>query len=544
MTPAYDLSRRLAAEALGTAFLVATVVGSGIMAESLTRDVALALLGNTIATGAMLVVLITILGPISGAHFNPAVSMVFALRRDLPAGEAGLYICAQIVGGIAGTIAAHLMFALPVIAPSLKVRTGGAQWFSEFVATFGLVATILAGVRFQRNRRALAGRSLHHGGLLVYGVDVVCQSRRRHRAIAHQHLFRNSSGGSAGLHRRGNCLALPVPGADELAAAWTGDGCACARRQRPSYDRHDLSQPGLRHVPQHAGDDPAKRRRADRDRISETSARPRTAGRAGRRHGHLGARCCCVRKERPIAELGLGDPKWSDDELIDFMLAHPILINRPIVVTPKGVKLCRPSEAVLDILPNPRDRPLRQGGRRGDRCAPDLTRSSEHRRSASPFRTRSSAKRRRSGIGRASCCCMARCASGRSAGSLTQEAARLLERFGAETRIFDPSGLPLPDDAPAEHPKVQELRALSAWSEGQVWCSPERHGAMTGIMKAQIDWIPLSIGAVRPTQGRTLAVMQVSGGSQSFNAVNQLRVLGTLDADDHDPEPVVGGQGV
>ncbi len=108
----------------------------------------------------------------------------------------------------------------------------------------------------------------------------------------------------------------------------------------------------------------------------------------------------------------------------------------------------------------------------------------------------------------------------------TVEAARLLQTFGAETRIFDPSGLPLPDDAPASHEKVQELRELSTWSEGQVWCSPERHGAMTGIMKAQIDWIPLSVGAVRPTQGKTLAVMQVSGGSQSFNAVNQLRVLG------------------
>jgi len=108
----------------------------------------------------------------------------------------------------------------------------------------------------------------------------------------------------------------------------------------------------------------------------------------------------------------------------------------------------------------------------------------------------------------------------------TMEAARLLEAFGAEVRIFDPSGLPLPDDAPVSHPKVQELRELSAWSEGQVWCSPERHGAMTAIMKAQIDWIPLTIGAVRPTQGKTLAVMQVSGGSQSFNAVNQLRVLG------------------
>lgn len=109
---------------------------------------------------------------------------------------------------------------------------------------------------------------------------------------------------------------------------------------------------------------------------------------------------------------------------------------------------------------------------------------------------------------------------------LTFEAARLLQRLGCETRIFDPSGLPLPDDAPDTHPKVQELRELVAWSEGQVWCSPERHGAMTGIMKAQIDWIPLNSGAVRPTQGKTLAVMQVSGGSQSFNAVNQMRVLG------------------
>ncbi|HJE27667.1 MAG TPA: arsenical resistance protein ArsH [Pseudomonas nitrititolerans] len=109
---------------------------------------------------------------------------------------------------------------------------------------------------------------------------------------------------------------------------------------------------------------------------------------------------------------------------------------------------------------------------------------------------------------------------------LVEEAARLLEHFGAETRIFDPSGLPLPDDAPVEHPKVQELRDLMQWSEGQVWCSPERHGALSAVFKAQIDWIPLALGAVRPTQGKTLAVMQVCGGSQSFNVVNQLRVLG------------------
>ncbi len=109
---------------------------------------------------------------------------------------------------------------------------------------------------------------------------------------------------------------------------------------------------------------------------------------------------------------------------------------------------------------------------------------------------------------------------------VVEESARILEILGCETKIFNPSGLPLPDDGDETHPKVQELRELMTWSEGQVWCSPERHGSMTSIMKAQIDWVPLQIGAVRPTQGKTLAVMQVEGGSQSFNVVNQLRILG------------------
>ena len=120
------------------------------MAETLTKDAGLALLGNTLPTGAILVVLITILGPISGAHFNPAVTLVFALKRDLRPQETGLYMLAQIIGGIAGTFAAHLMFGLPMLETSLKVRTGGAQWFAEWVATFGLVVTILAGLRFAR----------------------------------------------------------------------------------------------------------------------------------------------------------------------------------------------------------------------------------------------------------------------------------------------------------------------------------------------------------------------------------------------------------
>ena len=147
---AFDLPRRLAAEALGTGLLVATVVGSGIMAESLTKDMAVALLGNTLPTGAILVVLITILGPISGAHFNPAITLVFALKRDLALRDALLYVAAQVAGGMAGTMIAHAMFAMPLWEASLKMRTGGAQWLAEGVAAFGLVATILAGIRFER----------------------------------------------------------------------------------------------------------------------------------------------------------------------------------------------------------------------------------------------------------------------------------------------------------------------------------------------------------------------------------------------------------
>ncbi len=147
----YNLARRLAAEALGTGLLVATVVGSGIMAQTLTHDVALALLANTLATGAILVVLITLFGPISGAHFNPAVSLVFFLKRDLSAYETALYAMAQIVGGIVGMMVAHAMFALPLLQQSTHIRAGGAQWFAEFVATFGLIATILAGIKFTQH---------------------------------------------------------------------------------------------------------------------------------------------------------------------------------------------------------------------------------------------------------------------------------------------------------------------------------------------------------------------------------------------------------
>jgi len=148
--PVFDLQRPLMAELLGTALLVATVVGSGIMAETLTKDVALQLLCNTLPTGAILVVLISILGPVSGAHFNPAVSLVIALKGDFLASEAARYVAVQILGGIAGTVIAHVMFGMPLFDFSMKVRTGSAQWLAEAVAAFGLVATILAGVRFNR----------------------------------------------------------------------------------------------------------------------------------------------------------------------------------------------------------------------------------------------------------------------------------------------------------------------------------------------------------------------------------------------------------
>ena len=146
----FDLTRRLVAELLGTAMLVATVVGSGIMAETLTKDVALQLLCNTLPTGAILVVLITTLGPVSGAHFNPAVSLVMALKGDLSGSDAARYVAVQVFGGIAGTVIAHAMFGLPLFDFSMKVRTGSAQWLAEAVAAFGLVFTILAGVRFNR----------------------------------------------------------------------------------------------------------------------------------------------------------------------------------------------------------------------------------------------------------------------------------------------------------------------------------------------------------------------------------------------------------
>lgn len=153
----FSLGRRLAAEALGTALLLAIVIGSGIMGERLAGgNDAIALLGNTLATGAGLVVLITIFGPVSGAHFNPVVTLTFAVRRELPVGAALAYVAVQVLGGVAGVFAAHAMFAEPILEVSTKLRDGPAQAFSEFVATFGLIATILGTLRFRPEVTPLA----------------------------------------------------------------------------------------------------------------------------------------------------------------------------------------------------------------------------------------------------------------------------------------------------------------------------------------------------------------------------------------------------
>ena len=215
----FDLSRRLAAEALGTALLVATVVGSGIMAETLTRDVALALLGNTLPTGAILVVLITILGPISGAHFNPAVTLIFALKRELEFAR-GAVLCRRANRGRHRRDDAG---ARDVRAPARRRLAQDAHRRRAMAGRSG--CRLRPGRDHSRRDQiqpscgALAGRALHHGGLLVHRVDVVCQSRSRHRAVAHQHFFRHPPDRSSRLHRRRARRRVRRADADGLVAA-------------------------------------------------------------------------------------------------------------------------------------------------------------------------------------------------------------------------------------------------------------------------------------------------------------------------------------
>jgi arsenic resistance protein ArsH len=244
----------------------------------------------------------------------------------------------------------------------------------------------------------------------------------------------------------------------------------------------------------------------------------------------MGARPRDVMRDKgtPAAELGLRDERVDDDRILTEMIAHPILVNRPIVQTPRGTKLCRPSEVVLSLLERQPASFTKEDGAVAT-LAPSAAGAElpALRPEFLPTPTLQALEPIHAATHPPRFLLLYGSLRQRSYSRLAvEEAARLLERFGGECRIYDPEGLPQPDSVAPDHPKVAELRALFQWSEGQVWCSPERHGTITGIMKSQIDWVPLAVGGIRPSQGRTLAVMQVSGGSQSFNAVNALRLLG------------------
>lgn len=241
-----------------------------------------------------------------------------------------------------------------------------------------------------------------------------------------------------------------------------------------------------------------------------------------------------ILRQKEMIALGLDGAQLSDEQIIDAMLAHPILMNRPLVVTDKGAALCRPSERVFDLLDNPVNRFTKEDGEvvqsakgKTSDITIDLTElpnieAAELQPIDIDALIGANDPRHPPRI-----LVLYGSLRARSFSKLaSQEVSRILRWYGCEVRTFDPTDLPLPDSTDVNHPKVQELRELAAWSEGMVWVSPERHGSITSIMKAQIDWIPLALGGVRPTQGKTLAVMQVSGGSQSFNTVNQLRILG------------------
>ena len=346
--------------------MVATVVGSGIMAESLTRDVALALLGNTLPTGAILVVLITILGPISGAHFNPAVSLVFALKRELTPRDALCYVAAQIAGGIAGTMMAHAMFALPLLDASLKVRTGGAQWFAEGVAAFGLIVTILGGIRFER-----AAVPWLVGLYITAAYWFTSSTSFANPAVAIARSLTNTFSGIRPVDLPG-FIAAELCGA---VAALTADGLAAARRSRGRRYRKQgaamsvtiYHNPELRHLAQHAGHDPPERRGAGDHRISEKSAEPGAADRidpgdgnsgaraaARKRHALRGTRAGRSQMERRRADrlhAGASDP----DQPADRRDAEG---HETVPAVGSGARSARPSRRLL-----------REGGRRGRHAA-------------------------------------------------------------------------------------------------------------------------------------------------------------------------------
>ena len=224
-----ELPRKLVAEGLGTLLLLATVIGSGIMAENLADgNAAVALLGNTLATGAILAVLITMLGPISGAHFNPAVTMAFLVRREIDSKTAAAYLVVQIAGGLAGAVLAHAMFDMDLVQVSTQARTGAGQWLAEGVATFGLVATILATLKARPSAVAAMGRSLHQRRLLVHGLHILRQPGGDGGPIFHRHVQRHCARRRPGVHRCAVCRCRSRHRSHGVAA----QGSAVVRRMK------------------------------------------------------------------------------------------------------------------------------------------------------------------------------------------------------------------------------------------------------------------------------------------------------------------------
>ncbi|RYG87954.1 MAG: arsenate reductase (glutaredoxin) [Alphaproteobacteria bacterium] len=335
----YDL-RPIAAEVLGTALLVATVVGSGIMADRLTDDPALALLGNTVPTGAILVVLILMLGPISGAHFNPVVTLLSGIGGQLPRRQFVPYVAAQVSGGVLGVVVANMMFDLAPLALSTTTRSGIGQWLSEVVATSGLVLVILLG------QRRPADVPWTVGLYITAAYWFTASTSFANPAVTIARSLTDTFSGIrpadvlpfVGCQIVGALAAYWLvrwfrpPTATETVTIYHNPECGTSRNTLAMIRQSGVEPEVIEylHTP------PA------RDRlvwlINEAGLTVREALR---------------KKDTPYEALGLDRADLTDADLLDAVAEHPILINRPFVVTPLGVRLCRPSEAVLDILQNP-----------------------------------------------------------------------------------------------------------------------------------------------------------------------------------------------
>jgi arsenate reductase (glutaredoxin) len=345
------LRTRLAAEAIGSLLLTATVIGSGIMAERLAGgNVAVALLANTAATVAVLAALIALLGPVSGAHFNPTVSLIQALRKALPWREAGAYSLVQVLGCVSGAFLAHAMFELSLLQSSLHIRTGPAQWLAEAVATFGLLLVVLGHRRAEDAPWMVAawiGAAYWFTASTSFANPAITIARSLSDTFAGirpldvpAFIAAQMAGAVLALLCARVLFTRSLPMTDSVAVTIYHNPACGTSRNTLALIRNAGVEPTIIEYLQTPPD-----RETLRDLLKRMSMRPRELLRE---------------KGTPYAELDLGAAHWTDEQLIDQMLAHPILINRPIVVTPWGVKLCRPSEEVLEILPLPQRGPFRK----------------------------------------------------------------------------------------------------------------------------------------------------------------------------------------